>query len=96
MKLKNIEVIKKFLNNNRAESHTGNLRTDGTALTNYRTTIAYWHEGYLFINRSKYSVTTSKIQTYLVREAGYTGVVTIEVTGLGIGSKLIEIARNYK
>jgi hypothetical protein len=96
MKLKNAEVIERFLNNRRAESHTGNLHTDGTALTNYRTTIAYWHNGYLFINCSKYSVTTSKIQNMLHREALAQYLYIIQIFGLGTGDKLIEIARNYK
>lgn len=38
------------------------LATDGNELINYKTVIAYKKENKLFINISKYSTTTSKIQ----------------------------------
>jgi hypothetical protein len=77
MKLKNEKVIAEFIkqDNYDVESHTGNLWTtrQNNELWNYRTMIAKFdHESKkLFINVTKYSVTTSKIQTYLKRESRY-------------------------
>lgn len=69
MRVKNIEVIKAFLNGLPAKNHGDSLVSDGEKLVNYNTTIGEWHNGTLFINRTKYSVTTSKLQNYLVRES---------------------------
>ena len=73
--MRNIDVIKAFLNNRTAK--TQNLSTDGTALVNYATTIGYWYNGKLFLNRQRYSVTTSKIQNWLLREAEGNHVVAV-------------------
>jgi hypothetical protein len=85
MKLKNEKVIEKFIAGE-AEyftSHTGNLWSRYNELWNYRTMIAKFdHESKkLLINVTKYSVTTSKIQTYLKRESKYApaGYEVIEV-----------------
>lgn len=76
--MKNIDVIKAFLQNRKAK--TQNLHTDGTALVNYATTIGYWYNGKLFINKQRYSVTTSKLQNWLVRESmhGFDHIVIID------------------
>lgn len=92
--MKNIDVIKAFLQNRKAK--TQNLHTDGTALVNYATTIGYWYNGELFINKQRYSVTTSKIQNWLVREAQYTGVVTHIVTSVDGCDGLVKFAKEYK
>ena len=41
------------------------LETDGEKLVNYSTIIAYKKDNKLYLNKHKYSVTTSKIQTKL-------------------------------
>ena len=73
MRMKNEDVIAYFLNGRGAESHTGNLVSDNGKLINYGTTLAQWVELdngiQLVINETKYSVTTSKIQSQLRRQA---------------------------
>lgn len=41
------------------------LETDGDELVNYSTIIGYKKDGKLYLNKDKYSVTTSKIQSKL-------------------------------
>jgi hypothetical protein len=80
-RMTNQEVIKKFMGNATATSHTGNLVSENGKLINYNTVLAQWilinpeapysEQRYkLFINETKYSVTTSKIQTWIRYEAG--------------------------
>ena len=77
--MNNIEVIKKFLN--KKPGHTPlritmngykeqTLKTNGLELINYNTRIAYHQNNKLYINISKYSRTTSKIQSQL-KELAY-------------------------
>ena len=77
--MNNIEVIKKFLN--KKPGHTPlritmngykemTLKTNGLELINYSTRIAYHQDNKLYINISKYSSTTSKIQSKL-KELAY-------------------------
>lgn len=61
--LRNDEVLKMFLANRIAKNR--NLTSEGLSLVNYRTEIAYFKEGKLFISKSKYSQTTSKITNRL-------------------------------
>lgn len=75
-KMTNQNVIKAFYNQNtgnKVESHTGNLyiTTDGKRLMNYGTCLAQRVGNTIIINSSKYSVTTSKIQTWLRGEFAY-------------------------
>lgn len=65
--MKNNDVIISFLNH--YPNNTQHLYSDGQKLINYSTVIAYHKDGNLYINKRKYSVTTSKIQTNLVRLA---------------------------
>lgn len=61
--MKNIEVVEAFERGIRdATSHTGNLYIDENKLVNYNTTIAQWDNDRMIINKTKYSVSTSKIQ----------------------------------
>jgi hypothetical protein len=75
--MKNEKVIENFITqfSQNCTSHTKNLYTcnDNSELVNYRTTLAKFdHENRkLYVNITKYSVTTSKIQTYLKRELKY-------------------------
>ena len=77
--MNNIEVIKNFLN--KRAGHTPlritmngykemTLKTNGLELINYSTRIAYHRDNKLYINISKYSRTTSKIQSQL-KELAY-------------------------
>ena len=46
----------------------GRLRIEGNKLYNYNTVIAYWFNGVMLINGTKYSKTTSKHQNRLKRQ----------------------------
>lgn len=63
--MKNIEVIKAFINQEAGDSL--NIHSNGEKLFSYDTCIAEWYKGLLVINKTRYSVTTSKHQTYLLR-----------------------------
>lgn len=65
-------VIEAFIWNHKpVQSHNGNLymTEDGMRLMNYGTCLAQFIDGKLIINSTRYSVTTSKIQTWLRAEA---------------------------
>lgn len=80
--MKNIDVIRKFFRRAKASSSNGNLRSTGDRLFSYNTCIAEWcsprtlYEGEaveirsytLVINVTKYSRSTSRIQTMLMSE----------------------------
>lgn len=63
----NSEVVQAFFNHTPLSSHNGNLKTTKTTLINYSTIIAYYENDTYYINISKYSITTSKIQTSIKR-----------------------------
>ena len=68
-KLTNNEVVRAFLYLQDAESHTGALTSAYGRLYSYGTCIAEWADGFLYINRTKYSITTSsKHQSPLFRQ----------------------------
>ena len=79
--MNNEKVLIAFLEGRNAKTPTRNiaaqyhyykgntLTTNGTTLINYTTQIAYKIDNKLMLNRSKYSPTTSKIQTQLARLA---------------------------
>ena len=68
-KVNNNEVVRAFLNKQNAESHTGALRSAYGRLWSYDTVIAEYDDGFLYINRTKYSRTTSsKHQSPLYRQ----------------------------
>lgn len=73
--MKNIDVIQAFLDNNDENAHanTEHVSFRGNRLWSYNTVIAEKVKGMtdrdiLMLNKTKYSVTTSKHQTYLNRE----------------------------
>lgn len=85
--MKNEQVIKNFLEGYEGKTplhtisgsyHQGRtLYTKGNKLINYSTTIAYIENNTLHLNITKYSATTSKIQTMidrLSRSYGYTPI----------------------
>ena len=76
--MSNEQVIKNFLLGKASQTALRNIRrkedndykgrtlkTNGLELINYSTRIAYKENGKLYINISKYSATTSKIQSKL-------------------------------
>lgn len=63
----NSEVVQAFFNHTPLSSHDGNLKATPNTLINYSTSIAYYEKGIYHINISKYSTTTSKIQTLIKR-----------------------------
>lgn len=69
--MKNINVIENYFNFMKGKSSTGNLWTrqngDSWELVNYSTPLMRYQNGVYYINTKKYSVTTSKIQTYINR-----------------------------
>lgn len=81
--MKNIEVIKAFLNLSEGNSHNKNLISIGDRLFSYNTCIAEWTDDYLLINVTKYSQSTSRIQNMLLREAR-TGLEIIKVDNVPI------------
>ena len=79
--MKNENILIAFLQGEKAQTNLRNIQngyytykgrtltTDGSQLINYSTVIAYKEDGKLFLNKGKYSVTTSKIQSQLKRLA---------------------------
>ena len=85
--MNNIEVIKRFLNKQPGHTPTRitmnghkemTLKTNGLELINYSTRIAYHKDNKLYINISKYSRTTSKIQSQLKELASGFEIVEYE------------------
>ena len=85
--MNNIEVIKNFLNKRAGQTPTRitmngykemTLKTNGLELINYSTRIAYHQDNKLYINISKYSRTTSKIQSQLKELASGFEIVEYE------------------
>lgn len=66
--MRNIEVIKQFLNKSSGNSDTKNLISDGVKLFSYNTCIAEWTDSLLLVNVTKYSKSTSRIQNMLIQE----------------------------
>lgn len=80
-KFDNRTVIEKYFSGyDSIESHTGNLlvSNDGKRLMNYSTCLVErsLEHGYIY-NATKYSVTTSKIQTYIKGYLNYREHVTV-------------------
>lgn len=64
--MKNKEVIERFLSRIPAKSSTGSLSSTGDRLYSYHTCIAEFDKmGRLWINLTKYSVTSSRHQSML-------------------------------
>lgn len=92
---KNIDVIRAFVDGSDTSlsSSTKNLRyiAHTRELVNYNTTLARYdhnaHGWYIMVNRNKYSVTTSKIQHYLMIELKHKN---IELVDLNTGEVITE------
>lgn len=63
--MSNQKVIENYFNNMQGRSSNGNLYIFGNKLINYSTPLVVYYNGTYTINTKKYSVTTSKIQTYI-------------------------------
>lgn len=67
---RNNDFIEYFVRGGREQKNCNNLHIRGDKLLNYNTVIAQVGEdGYLYINMTKYSTSTSRIQNYLLKEA---------------------------
>jgi len=94
----NSDVIANFINHKKGQTPLRNiingyhvykgrtLASDGKSLYNYDTLMAYHSDdGKLYINKEKYSVTTSKIQSQIRCKAkDYTEVTESEINSLKI------------
>lgn len=72
---RNDAVIADFLNRKKAKN--AHLYSNGARLINYNTCIAEWVGRLLLLNGTKYSRTTSKIQSELFRQARKYGNMTL-------------------
>lgn len=84
--MNNQSVINAFVCGKSAKSSNGNLKSFGNRLVSYYTTIAQrLDNGTIVLNRTKYSVSTSKIQTWTYGAlCGHRNVV--EVTNVPLGT----------
>jgi hypothetical protein len=80
----NEQIIKGFING-ATSGKVNNLKIDGDKLINYGTVIAQRTGEFFVVNRTKYSITTSKIQSMLLRNLNMNGKMVREVTGIEIG-----------
>lgn len=90
--MRNIEVIKFFIKRVPAKSWTGNTRSTGEKLFSYNTCIAEWINGYLFVNITKYSSSTSRIQNMLLGYLGFTHKVK-QVENVPINTQKLWVSR---
>lgn len=87
--MSNEKVIRAFLNGYQAQTQLRpiegqyfkgrTLYTKGNVLVNYSTNMARLEEGVVYINKNKYSSTTSKIQTMIRSLASQYGYQVVEV-----------------
>jgi hypothetical protein len=71
--MRNIEVVRNFING-ATKGKTTNLYIDGDKLINYTTTLLQRHNGKFIVNISKYSSSTSRIQSMILKELPEYGV----------------------
>ena len=90
--MRNIEVIKQFTKGYPAKSHSGNLRSTGEKLFSYNTCIAEWDNDYLFVNLTKYSSSTSRIQNMLFKELRF-GHKVKQVENVPINTQKLWVSR---
>ena len=83
--MNNQSVSNAFVCGKSAKSSNGNLKSFGNRLVSYYTTIAQrLDNGTIVLNRTKYSVSTSKLQTWTKRSFdGYRNVVEVIDVPLG-------------
>jgi hypothetical protein len=76
-RMTNQQLIARFVDgfaDGKDQSHTGNLwvSPNGDKLVNYATCLIQVVNGVIIFNETKYSASTSKIQSYIRREIGLT------------------------
>lgn len=82
----NKSVINAFVCGKSAKSSNGNLKSFGNRLVSYYTTIAQrLDNGTIVLNNTKYSVSTSKIQTW-TKGAFFGKRNVVEVTNVPLGA----------
>lgn len=92
--MNNQSVINAFVCGKSAKSSNGNLKSFGNRLVSYYTTIAQrLDNGTIVLNRTKYSVSTSKIQTW-TKGAFHDNRNVAEVTDVPFGAT--DLARYIK
>lgn len=85
--MNNQEVINAFVCGRSGRSSNGNLYSNGNKLINYYTCIAErLADGTILFNGTKYSVSTSKIQTWTKRTLTLEGIRYKEVTKIPLGA----------
>lgn len=84
----NYNLINIFLNKDKSYK-THNMSIDGNKLIMYSTVIAEYAGDILILNNSKYSRTTSKYQSYLLRQSKTYFNNVIVVTNVPIDSKYL-------
>lgn len=94
-RLKNRDLIGKFLQGtakNTDQNHGGSLwmAESGLRLMHHHTCIAVWCDGKLIMNETKYSQTTTKLQTWLKWDALSLGITVTAVKDVPIGNMYIE------
>jgi hypothetical protein len=89
--MNNQSVINAFICGKSASSSNRNLRSYGNKLVSYYTTIAErLADGTIVLNRTKYSVSTSKIQTWLLYSVIESGLQYKEVCNVPLGGYKLE------
>ena len=84
--MNNKSVINAFICGQSAKSSNGNLHSNGDKLYSYYTVIAErLANGTIVLNRTKYSVSTSKIQTWLLSSVINSGLPHKEVYNVRLG-----------
>ena len=85
--MNNQSVINAFICSKSAKSSNGNLKSFGNKLVSYYTTIAQrLDDGTIVLNRTKYSVSTSKIQTWLLTDVVKNRLKDKEVYNVPLGT----------
>lgn len=86
--MRNIEVIKQFLNKSSGNSDNRNLISTGDKLINYTTCIAEWNNDSIMVNMTKYSSSTSRIQTMLISKLRF-GHKVVQIENVPINTKYL-------
>ena len=89
--MKNIEVIKQFLNKSSGNSDSKNLISDGVRLINYNTCIAEWTDDFILFNVTKYSSSTSRIQNIILSELKKLIYKSVSIDNVPINTKKLWI-----
>ena len=89
--MNNKSVINAFICGKSAKSSNGKLYSNGEKLYSYYTVIGQrLADGTIILNRTKYSVSTSKIQTWLLYSVIESGLQYKEVCNVPLGGYRLE------